>query len=334
MKSIAHVTVHPSQFPESIRQDFLNCFRQRKVNHKFHYDSVKQMQQWLRLHQAYSPSRSDEECRRQYGHAMEAAIESLSATDRTVQLLGLGCGGGTKDRRMLDLLLQAGFQPRYTALDVSLPMVLNAREEALKVLEPEFIYPWIADLGATDNWEEVLADKRDADAPRLISFLGMIPNFEPDWVLPRLRRLLRPGDRLLLSANLLPGQDLQPAWSVVLPGYDNPLVRSWLLMFLQDSGIDPGKGVLRFQTSQVRENGPEFHRLKVDWICNAPLAVQVGEESFEFDCGEVMELFFSCRYRVKEMDAWLHHAGFQTRQRFVSARGDEGVWVCQPATSS
>ena len=40
--------------------------RTRRVNHKFHYDSVKQTQKWLALHQAYSPTRNDADCRAIY----------------------------------------------------------------------------------------------------------------------------------------------------------------------------------------------------------------------------------------------------------------------------
>src|SRR5271166_3410124 len=62
MPAVAQVTIHASQFPENVRRDLLESLRTRRVNHKFHYDSVKQTQQWLALHQAYSPSRNDADC--------------------------------------------------------------------------------------------------------------------------------------------------------------------------------------------------------------------------------------------------------------------------------
>ena len=64
MSSITHVVIHASQFPENVRRDLLASLRTRKINHKFHYDSVKQTQKWLALHQIYSPSRNDENCAR------------------------------------------------------------------------------------------------------------------------------------------------------------------------------------------------------------------------------------------------------------------------------
>ena len=77
MSSLVRVAIHASQFPENVRRDLLESLRTRRVNHKFHYDSVKQTQQWLALHQAFSPSRTDAGLRR----------------DVRSQLRG-GCGAG------------------------------------------------------------------------------------------------------------------------------------------------------------------------------------------------------------------------------------------------
>jgi len=44
---VANVTIHASQFPQAVRRDLLESLRARQVNHKFHYDSVKQTQKWL-----------------------------------------------------------------------------------------------------------------------------------------------------------------------------------------------------------------------------------------------------------------------------------------------
>ena len=66
MSSLVQVAIHASQFPENVRRDLLESLRTRRVNHKFHYDSVKQTQQWLALHQAFSPSRTDADCAATY----------------------------------------------------------------------------------------------------------------------------------------------------------------------------------------------------------------------------------------------------------------------------
>ena len=98
----ASVTIHGSQFPENVRRDLLASLRTRRVNHKFHYDSVKQTQKWLALHQAYSPTRNDADCRAIYEQGFAAAAARMKS--QRVHVIGLGCGGGQKDTRLLKLL--------------------------------------------------------------------------------------------------------------------------------------------------------------------------------------------------------------------------------------
>src|ERR1022692_4899647 len=113
----AEVTIQRSQFPEAVRRDLLASLRTRRVNHKFHYDSVKQTQKWLALHQAYSPTRNDADCRAIYENGFAAAAEKIKA--KQVHVIGLGCGGGQKDTRLLKLLKGRGREIVYTPCDVS-----------------------------------------------------------------------------------------------------------------------------------------------------------------------------------------------------------------------
>src|SRR4051812_43598131 len=77
MSSLANVLIHSSQFPENVRRDLLESLRSRQVNHKFHYDSVKQTQKWLALHQAHSPSRNDADCLAIYDRCFETAVQEI-----------------------------------------------------------------------------------------------------------------------------------------------------------------------------------------------------------------------------------------------------------------
>ena len=120
MSSLVQVAIHASQFPDKVRQDLLESLRTRRVNHKFHYDSVKQTQKWLALHRAFSPSRTDADCAATYDRSFAAAVARIDA--RRVHLIGLGCGGGQKDTRLLKLLQDSGKRVFYTPSDVSTAM--------------------------------------------------------------------------------------------------------------------------------------------------------------------------------------------------------------------
>ena len=106
MSSVASIVIHASQFPGRVRHDLIESLRTRQVNHKFHYDSVKQTQKWLALHQAYSPSRNDDGCAAAYERAFQAAAAGVAPA--RVHVIGLGCGGGQKDTRLLELLRDRG----------------------------------------------------------------------------------------------------------------------------------------------------------------------------------------------------------------------------------
>ncbi len=149
MSSLARVTIHSSQFPENVRRDLLESLRTRRVNHKFLYDSIKQTQKWLALHQAYSPSRTDAECAATYERSFEALAARIAAS--RAHLLGLGCGGGQKDARLLKLLCDAGRTVFYTPLDVSAAMVLVARQAAMGVISEKDCFPLVCDLASAGD---------------------------------------------------------------------------------------------------------------------------------------------------------------------------------------
>src|SRR5439155_9989417 len=115
------------------------------------------------------------------------------------------CGGGQKDTRLLRLLRSGRRQLLYTPVDVSLPMVLTAREAAREVVdEPRGL---VCDLALAEDLPEYFDRETPEGAARISTFFGMMPNFEPQRILPRLSGLVRKEDLLLMSANLAPGAD-------------------------------------------------------------------------------------------------------------------------------
>src|SRR5450432_156917 len=179
MKSIANVAIHASQFPENVRRDLLASLRARKVNHKFHYDSVKQTQKWLALHQIYSPSRNDADCAATYDNAFAEA--AMHIKPKCVHVVGLGCGGGQKDTRLLKLLKARGKEVFYTPCDVSPAMVLIARQAALAVLPDKNCFPFVCDLASATDLPAALTmghppartkPLRRGEGPSLVTFFG------------------------------------------------------------------------------------------------------------------------------------------------------------------
>ncbi len=169
-QSTVSVAVHPSQFPEIIQKELIDGLRRRRIPPKFHYHSYKQSQKWLALHDAWSPSRTDSDCAAVYDRSFSAACEL--AAGRRVRVIGLGCGGGQKEARLLALLAKKSTELYYTPCDVSLALVLTAAEAAGGAVECVRSDSLLCDLSVADDLPVVLAQGDAKDTPRIITFSG------------------------------------------------------------------------------------------------------------------------------------------------------------------
>ncbi len=321
--SLATVVVHETQFPGRVRQQFLESLRRRDFRQKFHYDSPKQTQKWLALHAALSPAQSDPGYAAAYEHGFETACTQIGGP--AVHVVGLGCGEGEKDLQLLKLLRGEGKEVFYTAVDVSVPMVLLARDTALRVLAPEQCFPVVCDLPDVAEWETLLPGAV-AGFPRVITFFGMMPTLNPEDILPQLRRLLRPPDRLLLSANLAPGPNYGEGLRRVLPQYDNSLTRDWLITVLLDAGFEASDGHMSFK---IEENPTNSGLLRIQAIfhLDRPRQIRMAEETFDFAVGEMIRLFFSYRHTPALVRDLLARHHLQVSQEWLTGSGEEGVFL-------
>ena len=353
MSSVVNVVIHASQFPEKVRRDLLASLRARQVNHKFHYDSVKQTQKWLALHQEYSPSRNDADCRAIYEKGFQAAAAQIKA--KSVHVIGLGCGGGQKDTQLLKLLKARDREIFYTPCDVSTAMVLTARRTALAVVPEKNCFPFVCDLATANDLPVTLARRSGAKTARLFTFFGMIPNFEPQIILPKLAALIRKNDFLLFSANLAPGKNYAAGMKKVLPQYDNPLTRDWLMTFLLDLGVGRNDGKLRFKIetcSSRREEAPtsrsisakkkpglltssptmeevELKRVVANFHFTRRCRLEIENTMFDFRAGESIRLFFSYRYTPERVCKVLARYGLEVRGQWTTGSEEEGVFLCR-----
>jgi uncharacterized SAM-dependent methyltransferase len=361
MTAVAKVLIHASQFPENVRRDLLASLRTRRVNHKFHYDSVKQTQKWLALHQAYSPTRNDADCAAIYDRGFAAAAARVKS--KAVHVIGLGCGGGQKDTRLLKLLKARGREIFYTPCDGSTAMVLVARQTVLAVVPEKNCFPLVCDLATANDLPAVLSARPSTLDPRLFTFFGMIPNFEPQIILPKLASLIRPKDFLLFSANLAPGADYAAGMKKILPQYDNPLTRDWLMTFLLDLGVGRNDGELRFKIEtcsrrrlprrnmvKTGEEAPtsrsisakkkqrflssspamdevELKRIVAGFYFKRSCRLEIENETFDFRAGETIQLFFSYRYTPERVRKVLARFGLEVCDQWITRSEEEGVFL-------
>ena len=181
----------------------------------------------------------------------------------------------------------------------------------------------------------------------------MIPNFEPQIILPRLASLVRPRDFLLFSANLAPGNNYAAGMKKVLPQYDNPLTRDWLMTFLLDLGVERGDGKLHFTietcrsrreeasisrsiavkekqrllTSSPAMEGDELKRIVAGFHFTRARRIEVDGERFDFHVGETIRLFFSYRYTPECVRRVLARHGLAVCGQWTARSEEEGVFL-------
>jgi len=313
---VIHLAIHPSQFPDRVQADLLASLRSREIRHKFHYESYKQAQKWLAVHEAHSPARNDPQCLAIYDTAFAWLATQFAHTP--VHVVGLGCGGGQKDAALLQRLKASGSTLRYTAVDVSTPLVITARLRAASFTDSTA--GLVCDLESAEDLSDIIDPGKD---PRLFTFFGMMPNSEPQVILPRLQKLLRRSDTVALSANLAPGPDYLQGVEHVFRQYDNPETAAWLLTFLYDLGVERDDGTIKFSI----EESSQLLRIRADFHFAKTRSLGIGPETVEFAAGDRVRLFYSYRYTPDRLQAALGKSGLAITREWITASGQEGIFV-------
>lgn len=130
-----------------------------------------------------------------------SAADVIRAVGDTVEIVELGSGTATKTRLLLDAALASQGALRYSPIDIS----RSALDATVQALNAE--YPAIdVRAQATDYLEGLARFSRDGVARTLVLFLGSnVGNFEPfeaRRTLRAVRNAIKPGDALLLGADM------------------------------------------------------------------------------------------------------------------------------------
>ena len=299
--------VHPSQLPAQVELERADCLRQGIVAAKFHYQTKRQSDLWLELHRRYAQSKS---MTQPYADAAQSLAADWPHPDGT--LIALGCGGGKKDVAIFKVLPNG---TRFLATDVSKPLVLEASQRACEYNRSAVENPLVFDLATADDLPKFLG--RYSRRKRIFTFFGVLPNFPPEHILPQLRLLLKPGDQLVLSANLAPN-----GMENILQQYNNQPTRDWLAEFPRTHGA--GKGEI-----EITARSDKCLRYAVaHFVFLKRCVMEANGGKFAFQENDRLQLFVSYRYTIESLTDTLESHGIGIRSAFQSANGEEGVFLC------
>jgi uncharacterized SAM-dependent methyltransferase len=209
-------------------------------------------------------------------------------------------------------------------------MVLVARQSALAAIATNDCHPLVGDLSAMEDLPQILEEHAPATGQRILTFFGMLPNFEPSAIWERLSSWLRPGDLLLFSANLAPGMDYEAGMKRILPQYDNAPTREWLFTFLQNLGVEPLDGEVQFQIEACpAESG--LKRVSARFAFHRDRHLVVEREQYDFPRGTILQLFYSYRYTPQLVRDQLLQRGITVLDHWIAASEEEGIFLSQRA---
>lgn len=320
------VTIHRSQFPEQLEMELRRGLEEGRIDPKFHYLSHLQMRRWLALSRAYAPIACDQDCRAAYDQCFSHLASQFRR--KSVHVVGLGCGAGQKDVRLLIALRRKSGPLRYTACDSSLPMVLTARQVAGDSGSVESMDGLVCDIGSSPDLEAFFAGQEFAGDFRLYLCFGVIPNFEPGRLFDSIQRCMKPEDYLLLGANLVPKANIEAELENILTQYDNPLTRDWLLTLFQELGVDLSLVKLSFgiENSEKYEN---LRRIAATVHLEPTIHFRVGDAAVVTSPHRSIQLFFSYRYTESQIHAVLKAGGLEVISSWITASSQEGLFLCR-----
>jgi uncharacterized SAM-dependent methyltransferase len=321
------LAVHDSQYPDRMAEQLRRGLRTRKLPGKFLYESPAQAQRWLAYHQAYSPSRTEPALLTLYQQAFQAALQTLSPS--ALHYVSLGCGGGTKDALFLQHASPRCPTLLFTPMDTSVALVVETMLRIQNTLPALPTAPLVVDLETAPALTPWLSQHESAASQRLLACFGMLPNFAYRTFLPYVRSLMRPGDMLLLSANLSPGL-YADAVTRIVPQYDNPLAHAWYTGLLDSLGFAASQIQLAVHPQRLRPDG-HIWQIRAEATMRQPLQLTLYDEVFPFAVGEALEVFFSTRFTPQVMPTVLGEAGFILLQTWLFDSQEEAIYLCARA---
>jgi len=303
---VSSLVIHPALNEQTLERERILCLKQRRVNPKFHYETQKQSELWLKVHEQFAPPADVSGLYEGAGQYLSQLIKPDHLT-----LVGLGCGGGEKD---ISILRELPARVNFIPTDVSVPLVQKVAQRANRDglcvgLSLAF------DLFSTENVRGFMG--QHLSSLNIFTSFGLIPNFGPQEIFPKLHSLLKPEDYLLLSANLAPEGIDKVLWQ-----YDNQPTKDWLDQFLHRFGQANGRVTITTERSQ------QLDFISARFIFSSTSILRSGVNEFVFEPDDQIDLFTSYRYTEDSLKTTLSEHRIDVVKEFISQNGEEGVFIC------
>ena len=243
------------------------------------------------------------------------AGEMVAAVADPTTLVELGCGSGEKISMVAQALLRAKRSVSVHLIDIS-PVALELSERTLGRLEHVSI------VGHRATYEEGLrraALQRPAKGTILALFLGSnIGNFDPpqaEGFLREIRAALKPGDALLLGADLV-----KPEAELLL-AYDDPLgvtaAFNKNLLLRINTELIADFDLAGFAHRAVWNPGERRVEMHLVSQCRQQVTILRSDTTVSFEPGEFIWTESSYKYTPGEVERLGESTGFRAHEQWL-----------------
>ncbi len=326
MQARALVPKPISQFGADVRAGLARR-GQKELPSKYLYDDVgSALFEVISLLPEYGLTRADERLLK--NHAREVAGELPSS----LMVAELGSGSGKKTRYILEALSsqQSSSSPvAYYPIEIS-TAALAMCERELSDLE------CVSVLGYEREYRQGLkevASRRGPGEHILVLFLGStIGNFERPadiQFLREVRRILQPGDALLLGA------DLEKPLPQLLAAYDDPLgvTAAFNLNLLTRLNRELGADFAldRFRHTAKFNPASRSMEMHIESLCEQTVSIPAANLQVDFAKRETIWTESSHKYSRNELMQAAFTSGFRCRAQWIDAEWPfaENLWVVE-----
>jgi len=283
--------------------------RQKELLSKYLYDDVGSALFEVISHlPEYGLTRADERLLRRHA---DDIVERLATP---VSVAELGSGSGRKTRHILEALCRRQ-RTSYYPIEIS-PSALAMCERELRDIESISILGFEREY--LDGLLEVAAH-RSPGQHLLVLFLGStIGNFDRSCgvkFLAEVRRILQPGDSLLL------GTDLEKSTAQLLAAYDDELgvtgAFNLNLLARINRELDADFDLSRFEHVAKLNHEARSVEMHLRSMCRQTVNIPASEVSVEFLEGETIWTESSHKYSPAEVFTMARTAGFRCAAQWI-----------------
>jgi uncharacterized SAM-dependent methyltransferase len=307
---------------ELLEQKLKHCLDRRQLPDAFLYIGDSGATNWLTLESSTRFPVAATLTALLQEHADALARQTAHCRD----IVSVGAGDAQKELLLLRALLRHS-RPVCHIIDVSRSLVEKALHTLRELkIETHGVTAFCEDLDQlSPHWRR----------PVLLCLLGNnFSNYDPVSLLDLIGRNLGPADALLLDAGLLPENQREvQAWvRQTEEVYQAPENVRFNLAPLVTRGMDPAD--CRFEIKLIRVPQPwgAVWRTQKRIHVLRPALVRCGAATVSFAAGEVIEMGFTYKYRITQLQNCLQRHEFRLIESRQDATGGNAILLAAKST--